>query len=138
MFILTRRRERLLARQVAFNLPLDLAAGLLGRALGGRLGRRERSSRAAWSAFTGYVAIDRDAVDDGTPLFHQVLQAYDRPIHDGNNVLVSLAAAPPPRRAESIRAWYSAFFAGGPRPGLPSRPAACGSTSWPPGRRGGP
>ena len=31
------------------------------------------------------------AVGDGTPLFHQVLQAYDRPIHDGNNVLVSLS-----------------------------------------------
>ena len=71
--IMTRRRERLRARQVAFNLPLDLAAGLLGRTLEGRLGRRERSSRAAWSAFTGYVAIDRDAVADDAPLFHQVL-----------------------------------------------------------------
>ena len=60
-------------------------------ALEGRLGRRERRSRAAWSAFTGYVAIDRDAVADDSPLFHQVLQAYDRPIHDGNNVLVSLS-----------------------------------------------
>ena len=88
---MTRRRQRLQARQVAFNLPLDLAAGLLGRALEGRLGRRERQSRAAWSAFTGYVAIDRDAVPDDSPLFHQVLQAYDRPIHDGNNVLVSLS-----------------------------------------------
>jgi C-3',4' desaturase CrtD len=89
--IFTRRRECLKARQVAFNMPLDLAANLLECALKGRLGRRERSSRAAWSAFMGYVAIDRDAVDDHGPLFHQVLQAYDRPIHDGNNVLVSLS-----------------------------------------------
>jgi phytoene dehydrogenase-like protein len=86
-----RRKERLRARQVALNLPLDLAARLLGRTLEGRLGHRERRSRAAWSAFTGYVAIDRSAVADDTPLFHQVLRVYDRPIHDGNNVLVSLS-----------------------------------------------
>ncbi len=43
--------------------------------------------------FTGYLAIDRRAVADDSPLFHQVLQDYDRPIHDGNNVLVSLSPA---------------------------------------------
>jgi phytoene dehydrogenase-like protein len=90
--VVTRRRERLRARQVALNLPLDLAARLLGRTLKGRLARRERRSHAAWSAFTGYVAIDRSAVADNTPLFHQVLRAYDRPVHDGNNVLISLSA----------------------------------------------
>ncbi len=87
----TRRRQRLPARQVVFNLPLDRASALLGRELTGRLARRERQSRAVWSAFTGYLAIRRAAVPDGGPLFHQVLQDYDRPIHDGNNVLVSLS-----------------------------------------------
>ncbi len=89
--VVTRRRHWLLARQVAFNLPLDLAARLLDRPLSGGLARSERKSRAAWSAFTGYLAIGRDAVPDETPLFHQVLQSYDRPLHDGNNVLVSLS-----------------------------------------------
>jgi C-3',4' desaturase CrtD len=89
--VVTRRRHRLLARQVAFNLPLDLAARLLDRPLSGGLARSERKSRAAWSAFTGYLSIGRDAVPDETPLFHQVLQSYDRPLHDGNNVLVSLS-----------------------------------------------
>jgi phytoene dehydrogenase-like protein len=87
----TRQRHRLRARQVAFNLPLDLAARLVDRPLAGRLGRSERRSLAAWSAFTGYVAIDRAAVPDDTPLFHQVLQSYHRPLHDGNNVLISLS-----------------------------------------------
>jgi len=87
----TRRRHRLQARQVAFNLPIDLAVALLGRDLEGRIGRSERKSRAAWSAFTGYLAIDRRAVPDDSPLFHQVLRDYDRPPHDGNNVLVSLS-----------------------------------------------
>jgi phytoene dehydrogenase-like protein len=89
--VVTRRRERFRARQVVFNVPLDIAARLLGRSLEGRLGRRERRSRAAWSAFTGYLAIDRSSVPDEGPLFHQVLQDYDRPIHDGNNVLISLS-----------------------------------------------
>ena len=91
--VVTRRQRTLRTRQVALNLPLDLAAGLLGRSLDGRLGRKERQARAAWSAFTGYLAIDRAAVPDDSPLFHQVLQNYDRPIHDGNNVLISLSPA---------------------------------------------
>jgi C-3',4' desaturase CrtD len=89
--VTTRRRHRLMTRQVALNLPLDLAARLLGQTLSNRLGRRERQSRAVWSAFTGYLAIDRTAVPDDTPLFHQVLQSYEPPTHDGNNVLVSLS-----------------------------------------------
>ena len=89
--VMTRRRQKLRGRQVAFNLPLDRAAALLGRSLNGRLGGRERRSRAVWSAFTGYLAIDRAAVADDSPLFHQVLQSYDGPIHDGNNVLISLS-----------------------------------------------
>ncbi len=89
--VTTRRRHRLQARQVAFNLPIDLAARLLGRPIEGLLGKKEVKSRAAWSACTAYLAIDRRAVPDDSPLFHQVLQSYDRPIHDGNNVLVSLS-----------------------------------------------
>lgn len=85
--VTTRRREKLIAKQVAFNLPLDLCSQLLGRALP----KREPRSRAIWSAFTGYVAIRRSVVDDHGPLFHQVLQDYNKPIHDGNNVLVSLS-----------------------------------------------
>ena len=92
----TRRRARLIARQVAFNLPLDRAAGLLQRPIEGGLARLERKSRAVWGAFTAYVAIDRRAVPDDSPLFHQVLRDYDRPTHDGNNVLVSLSAPDDP------------------------------------------
>ena len=88
----TRRRHAFRARQVALNLPLDLAARLLGRSLEGRLASSERKSRAAWSAFTGYVAIDRRSVPDAIPLFHHVLRDYTQPIHDGNNVLISLSA----------------------------------------------
>ncbi|WZP00430.1 NAD(P)/FAD-dependent oxidoreductase [Isosphaeraceae bacterium EP7] len=89
--VTTRRRDRLKTRQVAFNLPVDLAAALLSRPLVGRLGGQERKSRAAWGAFTGYLAIGAAAVPDDAPLFHQVLQSYDLPPHDGNNVLVSLS-----------------------------------------------
>jgi phytoene dehydrogenase-like protein len=89
--VTTRRRTRIRTRQVAFNLPLDRAAALLGRGLDGRLGRAEARSRASWSACTAYLAIRRAAVPDDGPLFHQVLQSYDAPIHGGNNVLVSLS-----------------------------------------------
>jgi len=94
--VITRRRHRLTTRQVAFNLPIDLATRLLQRPLDGRLSRNEAKSRAAWSAFTAYVAIDARAVPDDSPLFHQVLRDYDRPIHDGNNVLVSLSTPEDP------------------------------------------
>ena len=87
----TRRGQELRARQVALNVPLDHAAGLLGREVRGRLVRRQRQSRAVWSAFTAYLAIDRAAVPDDSPLFHQVLMDYSRPPHDGNNALISLS-----------------------------------------------
>lgn len=87
----TRRGDHWPARNVAFNLPINLAAGLLGRALEGRLAAAESRSRATWSAFTGYLAIDRAAVPDDSPLFHQVLRSYSEPLHDGNNVLISLS-----------------------------------------------
>lgn len=94
--VVTRRRQRILARQVVFDLPLDLAARLLDRPLSSRLARAEQKSRAAWSAFTGYLAIDREAVPNDAPLFHQVLQSYHRPLHDANNVLVSLSPVEDP------------------------------------------
>ena len=87
----TRRRDRLETRAVAFNLPLDRASALLGRTPSGRVASGEKRSRAAWSAVTSYLAIDRDAVPDDAPLFHQVLLDYDAPIHDGNNILISLS-----------------------------------------------
>ncbi len=87
----TRRRDQVRARQVALNVPLDLAAKLLGRTLERGLARREVKSRAVWSACTAYLAIDRRAVPDDSPLFHQVLMDYARPPHEGNNVLVSLS-----------------------------------------------
>ena len=92
----TRRRESFRAREVAFNLPLDRAAALLGRDLDGMLARREAQSRAAWSACTAYLAIDRRAVPDDAPPFHQVLQDYARGPHEGNNVLVSLSPVEDP------------------------------------------
>ncbi len=52
---------------------------------------REQQSARFGRAFTGYVAIDRQAVPDDTPLFHQVLQSFEPPMHDGNNVLISLS-----------------------------------------------
>ena len=90
--VTTRRGQRLRAREVALNIPLDLAARLLGRSLAGELARREVKSRAVWSACTAYLAIDRQAISDDAPLFHQVLMDYGQGPHDGNNVLVSLAA----------------------------------------------
>ena len=38
-----------------------------------------------------WPSIAPPSPDDG-PLFHHVLQSYDRPLHDGNNVLVSLSS----------------------------------------------
>lgn len=90
--VVTRRRARLSARHVAFNTPLDLAVKLLERPLLGDLARRERSSRAAWSAITGYVVLPRERTPERGPLFHHVLGEEEAPLRDGNNVLISLSA----------------------------------------------
>ena len=89
----TRRGEVLKARQVAFNLPVDLAMRLLGRSEkdDATLARKEQNSRAKWSAFTTYAAIDADFLAGHQALFHHVLQDVNQPIHDGNNVLISLS-----------------------------------------------
>ena len=88
----TRRGAVLHARQVAMNLPLDLCMSLLGSEfVKKRNARLEVRSRAKWSAFTAYAAIDARAVAGHSALFHHVLQDYSLPIHDGNNVLISLS-----------------------------------------------
>lgn len=88
----TRRGQVFEAGQVAMNLPLDRCATLLGRNEAEEpYERLERRSRPAWSAFTAYASIEADAIADRPALFHHVLQDYGQPIHDGNNVLISLS-----------------------------------------------
>ena len=102
--VTTRRRDQIQANQVALNLPINLAAKLLGRSLDGMLAGREAKSRAFWSACTAYLAIDRSAVPDDSPLFHQVLQTYHQGPDEGNNVLISLSTlADPGYGPEDVR-----------------------------------
>ncbi|MFM7593134.1 MAG: phytoene desaturase family protein, partial [Isosphaeraceae bacterium] len=108
--IKTRRGQVLKARQVAFNLPIDLAARLLGDDLSqkSRQARLEKRSRARWSAFTAYAAIDASFLAGHKALFHHVLHDPEKPIHDGNNVLISLSPpadegyAPPDTRTATL------------------------------------
>jgi len=108
--IKTRRGQLLETRQVAFNLPIDLAARLLGNDLSKipHQARLEKRSRARWSAFTAYAAIDASFLEGQKALFHHVLHDPLKPIHDGNNVLISLSApddegyAPPGIRCATL------------------------------------
>ena len=56
-----------------------------------KLQSKATRSQAKWSAFTAYAALDAAAVTSHKSLYHHVLQDYSRPIHDGNNVLISLS-----------------------------------------------
>jgi C-3',4' desaturase CrtD len=88
----TRRGQTFSARHVAMNLPIDRCAALLGRdSNSGPLKWPEARSRPGWSAFMAYAVVDAEAVATHQALFHHVLQDYSRPIHDGNNVLISLS-----------------------------------------------
>lgn len=88
----TRRGHRIHARQVAMNLPLDLCSKILSpELLQRKLQSKATRSQAKWSAFTAYAALDAAAVTSHKSLYHHVLQDYSRPIHDGNNVLISLS-----------------------------------------------
>jgi len=88
----TRRGHRIQARQVAFNLPLDLCQKLTApELLRHNLRSKTARTEAQWSAFTAYAALEADAIGPHKALFHHVLQDYAKPIHDGNNVLISLS-----------------------------------------------
>ena len=90
--IKTRRGHKIRARQVAFNLPLDLCSKLLApELLRKNLSPTVTKTEAKWSAFTAYAAIDAKSLSHHKSLYHHVLQDYNKPIHDGNNVLISLS-----------------------------------------------
>ncbi|MBI1324622.1 NAD(P)-binding protein [bacterium] len=90
--IKTRRGQTFETAQIAMNLPLDRCATLLGRDMDeSPLERIEKRTRPAWSAFTAYASIEAEAVARHPALFHHVLQDYGKPIHDGNNALISLS-----------------------------------------------
>lgn len=90
--VTTRRGGTIAARQVALNLPLDLCGKIISPDLLRRnLAPKVKRTAAHWSAFTAYAAIDARAVGHHKALFHHVLQDYTKPIHNGNNVLISLS-----------------------------------------------
>lgn len=88
----TRRGQELHTRHVAMNLPLDLCMKLLGKDLTDKnFHRKTTRSQAKWSAFMAWAAIDAGAIESHNALFHHVLRDFNQPIHDGNNVLISLS-----------------------------------------------
>ena len=105
-FKIEMRRGTVLARQVVCALPAELAARLgpqlVARALAPYL---ERDRQARGGAVVVFLGAGEDEVCSGDFTHHQILESYERPLGDGNNMFVSvssrgdLESAPPGFRA---------------------------------------
>jgi C-3',4' desaturase CrtD len=94
------------ARQVVSALPIEItltiAPDITGKALRPFL---QRDAEAMGGAVVVFLGVPEDEVEGQTFTHHQLLQDYDAPLGDGNNMFVSVSApddilsAPPGYRA---------------------------------------
>jgi C-3',4' desaturase CrtD len=109
-FIVTTARGAITARQVVMAVPVQATARICaGLPVGRRLERFLKRDRAALGgAAIVFLGVPESEVDGHELTHHQLLQDYDRPLGDGNNMFVSVSAAgdtvsaPPGHRAVMI------------------------------------
>ncbi|HEY8460332.1 MAG TPA: NAD(P)/FAD-dependent oxidoreductase [Blastocatellia bacterium] len=101
--------ETIVARQVVCALPIQATAELAPDVVGGRLRRYlERDNRRLGGAVVAFLGVPEEEVANQEFTHHQLLQSYDKPLGNGNNMFISvsspgdLESAPPGRRAVMI------------------------------------
>jgi phytoene dehydrogenase-like protein len=98
------------ARQVVCAIPAATTARICATLpVAGRLGKYlDRDAGSMGGACVVFLGVPESEVADQEFTHHQLLQAYDRPLGDGNNMFVSVSAAgdvvsaPPGHRAVMI------------------------------------
>lgn len=93
-FAVDTRRGRFLARQVVSALPIELTSRLAPQAVARRLARyvrRDAGSRGG--AVIVFLGVPEAEVAGEAFTHHQLLQQYDAPLGNGNNMFISVSAA---------------------------------------------
>jgi C-3',4' desaturase CrtD len=108
-FCITTSRGDMWAAQVVSAVPTALTAGIAPPAVGAALQpylRRDASAQGG--AVVVFLGVPEDQVGGQTFTHHQLLQGYDQPLGNGNNMFISVSApgdrasAPPGCRAVMI------------------------------------
>jgi C-3',4' desaturase CrtD len=100
------REEVIVARQVVCALPIQVTAELAPDIVGNRLRPYlERDNRRLGGAVVVFLGVPEEEVANQEFTHHQLLQSYDKPLGNGNNMFISvsspgdLESAPPGHRA---------------------------------------
>lgn len=109
-FRLTTRQGPVHARRLVCAVPAATTATICaGQPVARRLRRYlERDAQALGGATVVFLGVPESEIADQELTHHQLLQSYDRPLGDGNNMFVSVSApgdtvsAPPGHRAVMI------------------------------------
>jgi C-3',4' desaturase CrtD len=83
----------LCARQVVCAIPAALTERIASQIVGGRLHRRVvRDGRQLGGAVIVFLGVPKAEVEGQPFTHHQLLQDYDAPLGDGNNMFISVSA----------------------------------------------
>jgi phytoene dehydrogenase-like protein len=92
-FRIRTRRGELVARQVVSALPVGLTARIAPREVARRLAPFvERDRARVGGAFILFLGVPEREVMEQSLTHHQLLESYEQPLGDGNNMFVSVSA----------------------------------------------
>ncbi len=93
-FVLHTRRGLYCARQVVCSLPISLTARIAPVAVGRRLRKYlDRDRKAVGGAVVVFLGVRNDEVAGQEFTHHQLLQDYEQPLGNGNNMFISVSEA---------------------------------------------
>jgi C-3',4' desaturase CrtD len=92
-FVLETRRGEFSARQVVSAVPIELTARLAPRDVAQRLRPYlRRDAQARGGAVVVFLGVPEEEVSGQAFTHHQLLQSYNGPLGDGNNMFISVSA----------------------------------------------
>ncbi|MBW4439054.1 MAG: NAD(P)/FAD-dependent oxidoreductase [Pleurocapsa minor GSE-CHR-MK-17-07R] len=93
-FVIHTTRGDFQADQVVCTLPVELTQAIAPDAVGRALRRKaERDASARGGALITFLGVPEEEVSGQAFTHHQLLQSYDQPLGNGNNMFISVSAA---------------------------------------------
>lgn len=94
-WIVNTKKDTFTAKNVIFNNSLHNLHDLLSEDIKTSLKVKEdqEKKRQSWGAFTIYVGCNEHFLEKDEPLFHQFITDYNKPLSEGNHILLSLSSS---------------------------------------------